>query len=402
MAPPTSNDDCAPLQSFWIAGYEGADHCNSHGVPINTQQSTQHAQHAQADYALLRGFGISTVRESVGWRLTENNRRFDFSSLDSRLAAAQAEDIQIIWSLCHYGWPDDVSVFSEEWIERFANFCSHAAEYLAVWSGPTPVVNPINEISFMAWAVCESALVHPHTGGRAADSYALKRRLVQASMAGCDALWAVNPRTRILNVDPLVHTVAPQNQPELMVSAATYRNYQFQAWDMLGGLAEPQLGGSSKYLDIVGLNYYHLNQWEFGTGKPLYWHLQDPRRVRLSALLLEVAARYQRPLLLAETSHVGVGRGQWIGDIADELIRAQQSGLTMQGACLYPIIDRPDWDDAHRWHNSGLWDLDPLGNRLQRRLNVDYAQQFRAAQTRVGAAFSAGQTSPSGVALCPH
>ena len=37
---------------------------------------------------------------------------------------------------------------------------------------------------------------------------------------------------------------------------------------MLSGRAEPQLGGAPKYLDVMGLNFYHSNQWEHEGGPP--------------------------------------------------------------------------------------------------------------------------------------
>ena len=37
---------------------------------------------------------------------------------------------------------------------------------------------------------------------------------------------------------------------------------------MIAGRLWPQLGGEAKLLDIVGLNYYHDNQWIFG-GPPI-------------------------------------------------------------------------------------------------------------------------------------
>ena len=46
---------------------------------------------------------------------------------------------------------------------------------------------------------------------------------------------------------------------------------------MLCGDIEPGLGGSRKHLDIIGLNYYHENQWEHGSNDRLHWHLNDPR-----------------------------------------------------------------------------------------------------------------------------
>lgn len=45
------------------------------------------------------------------------------------------------------------------------------------------------------------------------------------------------------------------------------------------------------------------------------------------------------------------------------------------GICLYPILDRPDWDDSTHWHNSGLWDLLPdASGTLQRVLDRPYAE----------------------------
>jgi hypothetical protein len=91
--------------------------------------------------------------------------------------------------------------------------------------------------------------------------------------------------------------------------------------------------------------------------------------------------RYQRPLFLGETSHFGAGRGLWLKEIHQEVKTAIANGVPVEGVTIYPIIDRPDWDDITHWHNSGLWDLipDERGN-LQRVLNEDYAAVFRQIQ----------------------
>ena len=101
----------------------------------------------------------------------------------------------------------------------------------------------------------------------------------------------------------------------------------------------------------------------------------------LNQLLAGVYERYRRPLFLAETSHFGVGRGPWIAEIAGEVALALAAGVPLEGVCLYPILDRPDWDDLGHWHNSGLWDLRPEpGGRLARVLNREYAAELRRAQ----------------------
>ena len=91
--------------------------------------------------------------------------------------------------------------------------------------------------------------------------------------------------------------------------------------------------------------------------------------------------RYRRPLFVGETSHIGVGRAHWIREIAAELWSAHDSGVPIEGVCLFPVIDRMDWNDENHWHNSGLWDLErtPDG-RLERVLHAEYAEEVRRCQ----------------------
>jgi hypothetical protein len=95
-------------------------------------------------------------------------------------------------------------------------------------------------------------------------------------------------------------------------------------------------------------------------------------------LLAEVYNLYHRPLFIGETSHFGAGRARWIREIYSEVKRAIRNGVPLEGITIYPIIDRPDWDDLDLWHNSGLWDLvrDEQGV-LQRVLNEEYAAAIR-------------------------
>jgi hypothetical protein len=97
--------------------------------------------------------------------------------------------------------------------------------------------------------------------------------------------------------------------------------------------------------------------------------------------------RYWRPVVVSETSHFGAGRGRWIREVGTEVAGAREAGVCVDGLCIYPIIDRPDWDDPDHWHNSGLWDLRRnSGGKLERVLNEDYASELRGAQTRLRSA----------------
>ncbi|HRC76250.1 MAG TPA: hypothetical protein PLO33_11265, partial [Kouleothrix sp.] len=159
--------------------------------------------------------------------------------------------------------------------------------------------------------------------------------------------------------------------------------------DMLAGRAHPDLGGAPRYLDVMGLNFYHANQWEHpgdDAEARLRWEdtPRDKRWVPLHQLLAEVYERYRRPLFISETSHFGIGRGPWIAEIAAEVQLARAAGTPIEGICIYPILDRPDWDNLEHWHNSGLWDLRPDANgRLERVLDRAYAAELRRAQAQL-------------------
>ena len=399
-APATVTD--RPYRSFWMAGFEGADHRNAHGVPLDLVAANGHLYHVEDDYRRIAALGLRTVRESVGWRLAEREgrarrgkRRFDFTRALRFAELAAKHGLQLMWTLMHYGRPADVDVFEDDFAERFAEFAGAAARALRGTSDAVPVYTPINEISFLAWAISETHLIHPYRrkihqrrGERGQDrdvGWEAKWRLVHAALRGIEAIRAEEPRARFLHVEPLIHIAPPRHAPELAWRADEIAEYQWQAWDMLDGKLLPELGGSSAALDLIGVNYYHNCQWEMGAGW-LEWCLDDPRRVTLSSLLRKVAKRYERPLIVAETSHIGSGRARWMADVAVELERARSAGVPVLGACLYPVVDRPDWNDAAHWHHSGLWDVAVDATQptfLQRRLHAGYARRLRRAQQRL-------------------
>ena len=372
------------FDSFWQGGYEGADHRNGQGIPLSMNDITGHNARVLSDYISLKKLNISTVRESVGWRLVEQPDGYDFSSVAEKMQAANEAGVQICWTICHYGWPDDTDIFSPDFVPRFARLCGALARFLAPWYVSSPVYSPVNEISFTSWSL-SVGFFRCSAPPSIATGEESKRQLVRATIAACDAIWAADPRARFLHCDPIIHLVAPDESPESLAATAGHYNSQYQTWDMLSGRAEPELGGAPRYLDLIGANYYHDNQWESGSNARLWWHLGDPRRVPLSHMLETLYRRYERPILLAETSHVGSGRGAWISQIATEVARAQLSGVELHGVCLYPAIDRPDWEDLSRWHRSGLWELDHQGtDPLARILDPVYAAALQKAQHTLG------------------
>ena len=365
-----------------MAGFESACHINRRGQRLDMIAATQHDTFVEADYARLRDVGITSVRDTVRWHLVERSAgNYDFSSLDPMIDAAKRQRTQVIWDLCHYGWPDDLDLFAPAFVDRFANFCRATARHIREGSDDVPLYTPINEVSFFSWAAGEVGWFHPHRHGHGGE---LKRQLTRACIAAIEAIWDIDPRARIVTAEPIINVVPPKGRPDLAPAAVAYSNSQFEAWDMLSGVMAPELGGHPKYLDVLGVNFYHDNQWEHPGGAKIHWHIhpRDTRWMPFNQMLRAVYERYRRPIYIAETSHVGVGRAEWLRELTTELELAIDAGIPLEGVCLYPIIDRFEWEDPSHWHNSGLWDFerDPDGNFL-RVINEPYAAQLRQSQS---------------------
>jgi beta-glucosidase/6-phospho-beta-glucosidase/beta-galactosidase len=372
------------FSSFWMGGFESACHITRQGKRLDMIAATQHDRFVEADYLRLRQVGMTSVRDTVRWHLIETREGiYDWSSLDPMIEAARQLRMQVVWDLCHYGWPDGLDIFSPAFVTRFANFCRAVAAHLRESSDDVPFVTPINEISFFAWAAGEVGWFFPYGRGRGPE---LKRQLIRACVEAIEAIRDVDARARIVTIEPLIHVIPPRGESDVNGVAAAYRASQFEAWDMLSGASSPDLGGQPHYLDVMGVNFYHDNEWEMPGGRKIDWHIhpRDPRWMPFHRLLLEAYTRYERPIFVGETSHVGVGRAEWLREMTDELATAIDKGVPLEGVCLYPIVDRFEWEDPSHWHNSGLWDFEvDRDGDFKRVLNQEYAAELWHSQLKL-------------------
>lgn len=367
------------FRSFWIGGFECSSQINSAGARLDMSAALQHDLYAADDYRRLKEVGIATARDGLRWHRIDRGGALDFSTWLPMLEAARREGVQVIWDLFHYGWPDGLDFFSADFVSRFARFAGEAARLHREHTDETPFFSPVNEISFFTWAASRD-LMFPYAHGRDGE---IKRQLVRANIAAIDAIRAVTPDARLISPEPLIHTVPPKRSPRRRAPARQQNESQFEAWDMLAGRAAPELGGAEHYLDVVGLNFYAANQWQVPGGRKLHWDAgsDDPRWMPLHKLIAGVHERYKRPLFLAETSHYGIGRAPWIDETAAECAEALRLGVPFEGICLYPILDRFDWEDRRHWHNSGLWDMRRARDgHYIRTLNETYAEALKRAQ----------------------
>jgi beta-glucosidase/6-phospho-beta-glucosidase/beta-galactosidase len=329
-----------PIQSFFMGGFECSAHRRCDRNRLDLLASTQHDRLACPDYRQLHALGLRTLRDGLRWHLIETApRHYEWSSFLPMLRAAHQAEVQVIWDLCHYGWPDGIDIWSPDFIDRFASFAGAAARVVQEETGAVPFLCPINEISFWAWAGGEVAQINPwgrHRGGE------LKRQLARASIAAIEAIRAVDPRARLLCAEPAIHVSPQSSRHKDRAAAEFYRLTQYEACDLICGRLEPEIGGQPDYLDVVGVNYYPQNQWIDGRAAiPLGHHSYRP----FHEMLKEVHERYGKPVLISETGAEGSARPSWLHYVCAEAREALAQGVPVLGICLYPILDYPGWDN---------------------------------------------------------
>ncbi len=358
-----------------MGGFECATHLRRDRTRIDVTARTAHDVSCAQDYKLLASAGIRTVRDGLRWHLIEATAgEYDWSSFLPMLHAAHETGTQVLWDLCHWGVPEHIDLFSPEFPSRFAAFAAAAAalirkESLAAGATRPQVYCPINEISFWAWVGGDEEHFHPYGGGRGPE---LKRQLVLASLMAIQAVKAVDPAARFLQAEPIIHISADGDKPEDLPGAERHTASQFEAWDMLAGTMEPELGGSSESLDLVGVNYYWNNQWVHGGERTPLGH--DQHRP-LHEQLLGLWERYRRPILITETGAESSAAVGWLGYVAAEVRQARRQGVPVLGICLYPVMDYPGWDDD-RHCSVGLLQSTP--DWQSRSLRQDLAAEMQA------------------------
>jgi beta-glucosidase/6-phospho-beta-glucosidase/beta-galactosidase len=355
------NDEKPQFKSFLWGGFECAAPIIETRKRIDILSLTKHDTCPQADYRLLKEIGIHTVREGFTWSSIDKGKgEYDFGRFKKILEAGKEENIQQVWDLNHFDYPEYLDLFSDEFPKVFARYAEACIRVIKKYQQGQIYIVPFNEISFFTYMGATIGLWAPHQVTR---GFQLKRQCVKASIAAMEAIWKIDKDVRFIQVDPLFYRVPKAPATEVMRTLAeTFKHIKFQTFDMLAGKLEPELGGQPKYLDILGANYYQYNQ-EWVTGDdPLdsscreLMPFNSKSRVLLATLLKEMYDRYKRPIVITETGSVGEDRERWWKRLFSEVDDSIEKSLPVLGVCAYPVIDRPDWQDFHLT-NSGLWDF---------------------------------------------
>lgn len=343
--------------TFFMAGFECSTFLWKDGERKDYVKITGHDRHLKQDYQRLMELGIGVAREAIRWPFVDKGHgKYDWSSVEEILACLKAYHVLPIWDLCHYGFPDGCDPLTDACLERFVDYCRAAAEFVVSRSEAPRFFTPVNEITFLSAAATDMGWVYPFAKGKNAE---MKRALCRMAIEGAKALREVDPKARMVHVDPIIHAVPPPERPDLADEAYKHAYKEaYEAWDMLCGRMNSELGGSPEILDIVGVNVYNFSQAQMAEDKSrVVLGPRDPRRKPLGELLEFAWDRYHRPLIIGETSGYQDQRAEWLRTTMQECMRALNSGIELHGVCLYPCVDIPDWQ-TQKWAKIGIYDIE--------------------------------------------
>jgi beta-glucosidase/6-phospho-beta-glucosidase/beta-galactosidase len=349
------------LQSFIGAGFECTYALVHTGQKLDLLASTEHDRYCREDYRMIQEFGIKAVREGLAWSLIDKgNNEYDFTRFEQMMKIGKEENIQQIWDLNHFDYPAYLDPFSTQFVTQFAEYAKRAIQILRIYNSGTIYITPLNEISFSAWNGGDVGWWAPFEKGKGGQ---LKNQLVKAAIAAMDAIWSEDDNVRFIQVDPILRRIAKQpatSKTKKLEKA--FKEIVYQSWDMLAGKVAPELGGAPKYLDIIGINYYWVNQEWIVAGNQLnqssYQTMEwdSPSRISFADLAQNIYDRYQRPMIVSETGSFGDLREKWWPLILHQIDEAMNKGLPICGVFSYPSLDKPShvpWLEQ----KSGLWDF---------------------------------------------
>ena len=293
----------------------------------------RHDEFLEADYRLMVEAGCVGIRDAARWYLSHPAPGiFDWSWMDRVVEAADKHNLKLYLDLWHYGYPDWLDVLSAEAPVHFAEFArSIACRY------PT----------LQYYCVCNEPSLLVELAGRQGDwspflreedPSTFRRQISKMIIAASKAILEVKPDAVLIIPEPWHAT---DTNPE---------DKQAAVLDTVMGLRDPDLGGCSDLVTILGLNHY-----------------RDSTLPPFHRLLLNAQKRWpNKSLWVTETSGPPTGwqQAEWFWWMLAETRLALLGGANIEVFTWAPAISMYDWVDETLQLHNGIWILDENGQRL--------------------------------------
>ena len=318
-------------------------------------ETTGHDVRWRDDLRLLAACNVRQLRYPLRWhRIEPEPGRFDWRHTDEVLGYMRDHGLAPVVDVFHHTsyplWLGDLA--SPAFEPSFLRFVEAVAERYPWLPGYTVCNEP-----FTTFLLCGQAGVWPpHLVGL--DGFIqLALNVFPAVTRASRALRDLLPQAEHVHVEACErHTWSTAEGEEF---ASMTNDRRFLLTDLLvGRTIDPdrpfvqdllQAGGEDLltvepgHVDVLGLDYYAHNQWEWsgvGQGTTVV-----PAALPLSDLITEYWDRYGLPCILGETNIRGYAsdRATWLKWTLEQCEIAREGGVDLRGYCWFPFIDSADW-----------------------------------------------------------
>lgn len=346
--------DTRPIE--FIGGFEST---YQPAFDVDVAETTGHAERWRADLELLAACGVSRVRYPVRWHRVQGERRhrFDWRETDEVLGWMRDHGMRPIVDLCHHtSYP--------RWLTRgFVDrkFGEAYLSYVEAFAARYPWIEEYTLFNepFTTFLLCgQMGVWPPHLEGLK-GFLTVARNVLPAVCEASRAYRRLLPHARHFYVDTCERAGAAVPQARGVAELANDR--RFFVLDLFLGreldpdrpfVAEVLAAGGAPLLelepgsvDVLGLDYYAHNQWQYldGGGRGIQ---SSPDPGTLSDLIGEYWERYRLPCALGETNIRGFApdRASWLKYTLEQCEIAEGNGVPMDGYCWFPFVDSCDWD----------------------------------------------------------
>ncbi len=318
-------------------------------------ETTQHDRRWRDDLNLLHSCGVTRLRYPIRWhRIEAAQGIYDWRATDEVLEYLHDRGLRPIVDLVHHtSYPHWLGDFANpEWGPHFLRFAEAFAERYPWIEGYTLFNEP-----FTTFFLCGSLGVWAPFLKGTRGFVSLVRNVLPSLTAASRMYQEMLPNARHLYVETCERANSSRFDGRTAAAYANDRRF-FVADLFLGRAIERQrpfaadvvrVGGSDLFgiepgaIDILGLDYYAHNQWQYGGHQKAV--NSSPRPAPLAELITEYWDRYRLTCMLGETNIRGHAsdRASWLKYTLEQCERARDAGVPLEGYCWFPFVDSADW-----------------------------------------------------------
>jgi beta-glucosidase/6-phospho-beta-glucosidase/beta-galactosidase len=329
------------------------------GVRQDELRKTGHWERYRDDLALVASFGIRYLRYGVPFHVVARDpdrSRFDWDWTDRAMEALQAEGLEPILDLLHFGLPDDIAgVGDPRLLSRYEGYAAAVAERYP-W---VRYYTPVNEPFVTAWFSAKEGYWNERRQDDVSFVAALDN-ILHCVVRGMELISERRPDAIFIQSDACDSYTTTEPETEEHARLLTERSWvgydltygreptqRVLDWLYSNGITSQRLEwfaahGTSERC-IIGHDYYRGNERVVSAGRI---RPAGPQRRGFKALALDFYDRYRMPLMLTETNMEGADAPEWLAEVWNDTIDLKDQGLPVRGFCWYGFIDHVDWDTA--------------------------------------------------------